>query len=142
MMGQFADLAKIKHRAVEDLRKQLQLIQVELHRKERERDHLKEEFATLALPHNGTIAEAVIFGEASRVYRREIESVEREIFAIHQRAFQTRFHLKKALIEYEKMSHLEKEERAIVAIAAKSSEAKALDEIAVISRNFAMRAAR
>ncbi|MDR3347657.1 MAG: flagellar export protein FliJ [Helicobacteraceae bacterium] len=133
-MTQFSQIAKIKHNTVEQLQRELQATQVNLQLKESDLSALNDDFARLAFPPNGTIAEFERFSSASRIFRRDIEAVKREIFALHQKTFQIRHHLKKALVEYEKINHLDKEEKMTLMLKAKKNETKLLDEISINAR--------
>jgi flagellar biosynthesis chaperone FliJ len=134
MPTNYEQLAKIKNHKVDLLTRELEAVKAAIAKKEKERDRLLADLAALPTPQGGEIAEFLRFLEAKKIYRREIETAKREIFALSQKAFQARRDLKKAMIEYEKINHLDREEKAQIVIAAKNSEAKRLDEIAVNTR--------
>ncbi|GHS88176.1 hypothetical protein FACS189487_05850 [Campylobacterota bacterium] len=133
-MGQFEQLAKIKNHKVDELRRELEKINSAIAQKESVREGLNGEFLSLKTPQTGGAADLLNFSTNKAIYRREIEAVSREIFELHRAAFQVRFRLKNALVEYEKINHLDREERAQIALAASGAEAKRLDDIAVNGR--------
>ncbi|MDR1912231.1 MAG: flagellar FliJ family protein [Helicobacteraceae bacterium] len=133
-MNDFAQLAKIKNGKVEELRRELQAAQSELMKRENALNLLSVEFAAMVEPESGAFGDLAIASEKRGVYRREIDAARKEIFTAHQKVFQIRFLLKKALVEYEKINHLDREEKAFAAIAAKKSEDKRLDDAAINAR--------
>jgi flagellar biosynthesis chaperone FliJ len=133
-MNEFAQLAQIRNGKVEELRRELGLARKELTRKENALTALRGEIAAIARPIGGAFSDLAIDAENRRVYRREIESLQREIFAAHAKVFQTRHVLKRANVEYEKAAHLDREEKAEIALAAKATEEKRLDDAAINAR--------
>jgi hypothetical protein len=129
-MTAFGEIAKIRRLVVENLQKELQVVQSDIFRTEKRIETLKEELSRMPKPESGTAAELTVFCENSRIYRRDIKNMSREMFALRQKAFQTRFHLKKAQIEFEKANHLDKEEKAQKAVSTRKNEDKQIDETA------------
>lgn len=130
-MGRFGQLAKIRHHAVEALQKDLQEANAAVQAKTEALEALKNELAEQAKPQSGTVSEYASHQANLHIFRRQIGDLEKLIYQLHQRAFQVRFHLKKALIEYEKMNHLDKEERAQTALLIKKLETGRLEEAAL-----------
>ena len=141
-MSQLGELAKIRRHAVENLQKQLQAVMVRLGQKEQEQAQLNAESARLAEPVCGILSELRVYDEKRRMYRSEIKAIEREIFQIHKQAFAIRHHLKLAHIEYEKISHMNKEALAAQALAVRKNESKILEEAAHNSRTVTQRHAQ
>ncbi|MDR2639729.1 MAG: hypothetical protein LBC09_07840 [Helicobacteraceae bacterium] len=133
-MRGLAQLAKIKNAKVEELQKALQKTLVELSAKEKALEILQNEAAAAREPSSGSFGDLRNFETDRAIRRFEIKSAQKEIFAIHQKAFQLRFHLKRALIDYEKINHLDKERQAAIALSAKISESKRLDDTAINAR--------
>ncbi|MDR2152862.1 MAG: flagellar FliJ family protein [Helicobacteraceae bacterium] len=130
-MRSLLQLANIRNAKVEELQKELRKILDELTRKENALKILQSETIALAQPISGAFGDLKNFEETRAIYRREIKAAQKEIFAHHQRAFQARFHLKRALAEYEKVNSLVLEERSALALRAKKSEEKRLDDVAI-----------
>ncbi|MDR0747464.1 MAG: hypothetical protein LBE89_06200 [Helicobacteraceae bacterium] len=127
-MAAFGEIAKIRRLAVENLQKELQIVQSDIFQTEGKIETLKDELSRLPRPESGGAAELAVFCENSRIYRRDIKSMSRELFTLRQKAFQVRFRIKNAQIEFEKANHLDKEEKAQAALFARKNEEKQLGE--------------
>ncbi|MDR0665539.1 MAG: flagellar FliJ family protein [Helicobacteraceae bacterium] len=127
-------LAKIRNAKVEDLQRRLRRVLDDLAQKEAALKTLQNEMSAVAAPMAGSFGDLINFEENRATYRREIKAAQKEIFTAHQQAFQARFFLKRALSEYEKVNSVVREEKAAIALSAKKSEEKRLDDAAINAR--------
>lgn len=130
-MSRFGQLAKIRHHAVEALQKELEEVNAEIRLKTEALSRLNDEFAACDRPQSGTINEYASHQLTLRIYRRQMGEMGEGILQLHQHALQIRRRLKKALIEYEKMNHLDKEERAHTLALLKKIDSERLEEAAL-----------
>ncbi|MDR1452327.1 MAG: flagellar export protein FliJ [Helicobacteraceae bacterium] len=135
MRGLF-QLAQIKNAKAEELQRELGKVLANIALKERALSALQLETASARGPISGAFGDLKNFEVDRAIRRREIKTAQQEIFALHQKAFQLRFHLKRAHIEYEKINRLDRERKAAIALNATRSENKRLDDVAINARHI------
>ncbi|MGE4296091.1 MAG: hypothetical protein AB7E49_10350 [Campylobacterales bacterium] len=130
-MSRFGQLAKIRHHAVEALQKELEEVNAEIRLKTEALTRLNDEFENADRPQEGTIREYAGHQITLRIYRRQMGEMGEEILRLRQWAAQIRKRLKTALIEYEKMNHLDKEAQAQLIALVKKLDTQRTEEAAL-----------
>lgn len=135
MKTKFTAVVKIKKRKVEDIENSIFAVDGLISATKAQIESAVERYNSLEPPKEGTFANIILFEDMKKAFRREIESL-RQALAMHiNKKNSLLASLKIANLEYEKMKHLEEEEKLKIVKAMAAKEAKNLDEIGVMLYN-------